>query len=157
MVRETTATHSMGILFPFPWSSGRRTIGFVRPTRMTLPPSTGNMCTVTVVDSRVGRWRSPPEDHIGRVIAGAARAVRCGRTSTARRCSAVTGGCGDNSDNRPVSKNPDVDTGASAAGDVVMPQGRRQWEHRNTLRPHQAFGYLTPAEFLALHPGCDPG
>ncbi|MBI3621338.1 MAG: transposase [Nitrospirae bacterium] len=27
-----------------------------------------------------------------------------------------------------------------------------QWEHvYNTVRPHQALGYLTPAEYLAHH------
>ncbi len=34
----------------------------------------------------------------------------------------------------------------------------RQWEHTyNTVRPHQALGYLTPAEFLAHYTQCDPG
>lgn len=40
-------------------------------------------------------------------------------------------------------------------GDLDLPtlrQAQRQWEHiYNHVRPHQALGYLTPAEFLAHH------
>jgi transposase InsO family protein len=41
-------------------------------------------------------------------------------------------------------------------GDFDLPTLRAaqcQWEHTyNHIRPHQALGYLTPAEFLAHHP-----
>jgi putative transposase len=41
---------------------------------------------------------------------------------------------------------------------TALNQHARQWEHTyNTVRPHQALGYLTPSEFLALHPRCDSG
>jgi len=41
-------------------------------------------------------------------------------------------------------------------GDVALPilrVAQRAWEHTyNHIRPHQALGYLTPAEYLAHHP-----
>jgi transposase InsO family protein len=48
----------------------------------------------------------------------------------------------------------------SYAGDLDLPTLRaaqRQWEHiYNHIRPHQALGYLTPAEFLAHHTAHGP-
>lgn len=45
-------------------------------------------------------------------------------------------------------------------GDFDLPSLRaaqQQWEHiYNYIRPHQALGYLTPAEFLAHHPVSGP-
>lgn len=41
---------------------------------------------------------------------------------------------------------------------TALNQHARRWEQTyNTVRPHQALGYLTPAEFLAQLPRCDPG
>jgi transposase InsO family protein len=43
----------------------------------------------------------------------------------------------------------------SYTGDLALPglrTAQREWEHiYNYIRPHQALGYLTPAEFLAQH------
>lgn len=48
----------------------------------------------------------------------------------------------------------------SYTGDLDLPTLRvaqRQWEHTyNHLRPHEALGYLTPAEFLAHHAASRP-